>query len=100
MRTRKHATDHRALVLESVATAPRSNMSQVRADCVGVNFPKHSVEVMVYQLLREGLLQRAEDGTLALTSAGLEWFAYGRFDKALPTYAERPGARKRRKPTP
>ncbi len=96
--TRRSATDHRALVLESVATSPRATLDAIRADCTAAlpSFTEKKVDAMVWWLRRVGLINRGEDGVHVLTKTGLEWLTSGRFDRALPEYAERPGARKPR----
>ena len=98
-RVKLWATDHRALVLEAVATCPQqATTAQILHDCQGESFKPLIVAKMIYQLRREGLLGR-QDGSDAyfLTLAGLEWLTQGRFDRALPCYAERPKSRRKRK---
>lgn len=103
------ASDHRALVLESVATAPgRATLLDVQRDCVEEGFSPKMVASMLDQLCREGLVQRREDeavhqpGTQRghyLTVAGLAYLQGARFDRALPPEGvPRPGARKWRLP--
>ena len=102
-RVKLWATDHRALVLEAVATCPQqATTAQILRDCQGENFKPSAVKVMVYQLRHEGLLGRHEDSDVHfLTLAGLDWLTRGHFDRALPCYAERPKARsKRKRPLP
>ena len=94
---RRKATEHRALVLESVATAPGgATMESVQKDCVGHAFNKHAVYAMLWQLCREGLVGRNSDNTYFLTTAGLDRIQYGDFTQKVPEYAPRPKARKRK----
>jgi hypothetical protein len=95
-RRQKWATDHRALVLESVATAPRgATRPSVIEDCVGEGFTRSMVLVMLWQLKREGLVGESDE-VLFLTRAGFDWLTQGRFDRPLPEPGHpRPGARKR-----
>jgi ribosomal protein S19E (S16A) len=84
-------------VLESVATSPEGGHAvDVLRDCVAEDFPPKVVKVMLDQLRREGLVQRLEDGQHRLTEFGVRWLREAAFDKALPTYAERPRARRKR----
>lgn len=95
---RRKATEHRALVLESVATAPGGATSaSVQRDCVGHDFNKHAVAVMLWQLRREGLVGRDDEDKYFLTTTGLERIQYGDFTRSVPEFAERPKARKVRK---
>lgn len=94
------ATDHRALVLESVATAPAAaTLSTIVADVqpVAPAFTKHKVASMVWWLRREGLIGDREGGGYFITEAGLSYLTSGRFDRAVPVDHVRPGARKPRK---
>jgi hypothetical protein len=100
-RTSYYATDHRALVLESVATSPiPATVAAIVADCTGADpeFTPKKVKAMIWWLRREGLVGDDDKGTgHFITKAGLDWLAHGRFDRALPTDHIRPGARKPRK---
>jgi len=98
-RNLKWATDHRALVLESVATNPfRPSMESIVRDCIGLDFKSNVVKAMIYQLRREGLVGLGSSGTdHFITKAGLDWLTQGRFDRALPGFHNR--ASRRRKPT-
>ncbi len=96
--TRKLATDHRALVLESVATSPFSpSIETIVKDCVGAEFTRKMIRAMVWQLRREGLIGLQSSGTSHfITKAGLEYLTGGRFDRALPERGTpRPKARRR-----
>jgi hypothetical protein len=99
-RNLKWATDHRALVLESVATNPRGASAElIIADCASETFQRAVVKSMIWQLRAEGLIGRDDAGTgHFITKAGLDWLTHGRFDRALPAPHTRPG-RQRRKPT-
>ena len=92
------ATDHRALVLESVATSPKPPTgNQVCQDCVTPeDFSSKNVLTMLDTLRREGLIGMNENKTHFLTKAGLHYLTNGRFDKALPEYAERPKSRRKK----
>lgn len=94
MKERKlYATDHRAFVLESVATNPQPVQEAILKDCIGPDFPRKSVQAMLWQLAHEGLIsRRSEDGVYSLTYTGLYWLQQARFDKALPS----PHTRKRK----
>jgi hypothetical protein len=99
LRRQRRATDHRAIVLEAVATCPTdASMDAIVRDAIGPDFIRKNVQTMVYQLRKEGLLGLKEDGrTHYITELGLEWLTYGRFDQALPGFHERPASRKSRK---
>lgn len=90
------ATDHRALVLESVATAPRATRTTVAKDCVGVDFGARAVQSMLWQLRHEGLIGMDDEGVLFVTKAGFGWLTNGRFDRALPCPHERPTSKRRK----
>ncbi len=92
------ATDHRALVLESVATNPRATLDAIVADCTGADaaFTANKVGSMVWWLRREGLIN-LQDGVHHMTKAGLDYLTEARFDRAVPVEHTRPGARKPRK---
>lgn len=83
---KRRATDHRALVLEAVATAPfRPSIESIIRDCVGPDFTRAVVKSMVWQLRREGLIGLDTSGTSHfITKAGLDYLTDGRFDRALP----------------
>lgn len=94
----RRATDHRALVLESVATSPTpATLDSIAADCHGADpsYTRKLVAAMVWWLVRVGLLGRTGDSYF-LTKAGLEWLTTGRFDRALPAPHTRPGARRKK----
>lgn len=93
----RRATDHRAIVLESVATSPSNPTgAEIAKDCVGPDFTRKNVLTMISTLRREGLIAMNEDGRHYVTQAGLDCLAHWRFDRELPTFAERPASRKRR----
>ena len=97
MTRKRWATDHRALVLESVATSPRpATTATIVADCASADFSKHSVGSMIWWLRREGLLGRGDGDAHFVTAAGLEWLTSGRFDRKLPEPHVRLKARKQR----
>ncbi len=94
----KLATDHRSLVLEAVATCPvAASAEQIVRDASSAEFTAKKVGSMVWQLRKEGLLQKKDDGTYSITQAGLDWLTFGRFDRALPKEHTRPGARRTKK---
>lgn len=96
---RKRATDHRALVLESVATNPKGASERlIVADCADPAFPVEAVKSMIWQLRKEGLIARDEAGTgHHITKAGLDYLAQAAFDRGLPPLgAPRLKARKRK----
>jgi hypothetical protein len=99
-RNQKWATDHRALVLESVATSPApATVDTIRRDAVSDDFPRAVVDSMIWQLRKEGLIARRDDSSYHVTQAGLDWLTTGRFDRPLPELGTpRPGARKPRGP--
>lgn len=85
----RRATDHRALVLEVIATTPEI---ATRAE-----FNINSISAMVSSLKHEGLIAVREDGTLFVTPLGLEWLNKAAFDRALPApHTKRPGRRKKK----
>jgi len=91
---RFRATDHRALVLASVATHPTPPSSgQVVRDCVET-FAEPLIRSMLSQLKREGLI--AGSDALEITPEGWEWLRQGLFDRAIPKPHFRPGARRRK----
>jgi len=98
-RTHLFATDHRALVLESVATSPLGTLAGIISDCTAVDasFTPKKIGAMVWWLRRIGLIQLNDFGRYTLTKLGLEWLTDGRFDRALPKDHTRPGARKPRR---
>lgn len=95
-RTRR-ASDHRALVLEVVATAPYSATRDAIQDEVAKLSQPHDfgpllISAMVSSLLAGGLLGRKEDGTLFITQHGLDYLKHAAFDRKLPEPGiERPG---------
>lgn len=96
--TRPLATDHRALVLESVATNPRATLDAIIKDCADADaaFTPKQIAAMVWWLRREGLIN-LEDGVHHMTKAGLDYLTDARFDRAIPVAHTRPGARKPRR---
>ena len=94
------ATDHRAAVLESVATSPTPpNTAQITADSrsIAPDLNRKNAQTMLSTLRRKGMVGMNENGTHFLTSAGFDYLTNGSFDKPLPTYAERPGSRRHNK---
>lgn len=84
------ATDHRAVVLESVATCPEAcTMDHIVRDSTGPDFIPRNILTMVYQLAKEGLLARREDRSFFITTLGLAWLTHGCFDRALPAHHTR-----------
>lgn len=83
----RRATDHRALVLEVVATTPVvATREAVQSEVAGLSndFHRDAISAMVSTLLRDGLLGRRDDGTLFVTAIGMDWLTHGEFDRALP----------------
>lgn len=105
MKETKHirrATDHRAIVLEEIATAPyvatRDAVQAAVAKAGYREFHANAVSAMVSELLRIGLIGMKEDRTLFLTQSGLEWITKGDFTRPLPGFIERPARRGRKYP--
>lgn len=98
---KRHATDHRGLVLESIATSPNPELQSIHSDCTSSTFPKKSVDAMVWVLCREGLVNRVNQPngnvTHHLTKTGFDYLASGHFDRKLPEPHTRPNRRARRK---
>lgn len=91
------ATDHRATVLESVATYPGTpTAGDVARDCATTTYTRRMVLTMVDTLSRQGLIGRTEQNTFVITEAGLDYLAKARFDRAIADFTPRPGSRKRR----
>lgn len=89
--------EHRAAVLESIATSPSpATNASIRADCVEEGFSAKNVLTMVSQLQREGLIGRIDQGYF-ITRAGFDYLTGGRFDRKLPEAHERPKSRRIRK---
>jgi predicted transcriptional regulator len=96
----RRATDHRALVLEVIATIPTAaTRAAVQKEVASMSdlseFNVNAISAMVSTLMREGLIGRKEDGTLFVTIVGLDWLSFGRFDRALPAPHTRPGRKKK-----
>lgn len=95
----RRATDHRALVLEVVATIPEAatrdaiqhEAFRYRTDD---RFGMNQISAMVSHLLRQGLIARREDATLFITGLGLDWLKNAMFDRSLPEPHTRPGRRR------
>lgn len=99
----RRATDHRAIVLEEIATAPyvatRDAVQKQVAKAAGYQeFHANAVSAMVSELLRIGLVGMKEDKTLFLTTSGLEWITKGDFTRPLPGFIERPRRRGKKYP--
>lgn len=86
------ATDHRAVVLESVATQSFPTISSIIHDCTSHDFTEKNVKTMLWQLVREGLIIKVGSHFM-ITQSGLDWLRHGRFTRALPA----PHTRTRRK---
>lgn len=101
----RRATEHRALVLEAVATSPHpATLASIVRDCtlVDKDFKPGPIKSMTDWLWREGLLAKSypmgrELPHFTITTEGLMWLTQGRFDIKVMEYAPRPKARKRRK---
>jgi predicted transcriptional regulator len=96
----RRATDHRALVLEVVATIPvAATRDAVQKEVALLSkaggFAVNAISAMVSTLLREGLIGRRDDETLFVTQIGFDWLANADFTRALPAPHERPGRRKK-----
>lgn len=99
----RRATDHRAAVLESVATNPKgTTILHIVQDCEADGFPAELVKKHVWQLKKEGLIgiRESTDGTDPghfITRVGLDYLTFGRFDLPLPEPGHpRPGARRKK----
>lgn len=96
---KRRATDHRAIVMESVITYPGApTLEEIVTECVAAlpTLNRHKADAMVRQLRTEHLLGVNESGGHYLTDAGLDYFKAGVFDRALPKDHERPKSRKRK----
>lgn len=96
----RRATDHRALVLEVVATIPSSATRQAvqretLKERTDGSFGANQISAMVSTLLRDGLIGRRDDATLFVTAMGFEWMRSADFTRALPAPHERPSRRKK-----
>lgn len=99
-RGNRSATEHRAIVLESVATAPGdATRDAIAKDAAAIGWTdRKQIVTMVHQLKREGLIGVKESGDgFFLTVAGLEALQHGAFDRKLPEFAERPKGRRKLK---
>lgn len=94
----RSATEHRAIVLESVATAPEeATHDAIVKDSASIGWTdRKQIVTMVNQLVREGLVGRNTSGGFFLTVAGLEALQSGTFNRKLPEFAERPKGRRRK----
>jgi hypothetical protein len=95
---KRKATEHRALVLEEIATAPEG--ATIKSVCTALTneaFPYHSVWTMVWQLRKEGLVGMGSEGYLHLTEFGVAYLYQTDFTRKLAEFTERPKARKPRK---
>lgn len=97
---RRRASDHRALVLEAVATSPESpSEAQIVADCNGPDFDRPKILSMVRLLRMEGLIGLSSpSGGHFITVVGLNYLTTARFDRGLPAPHTRPGRKRRRNP--
>lgn len=96
----RRATDHRAIVLEVVATIPTTaTRDAVQAEVARENrqsdFNKDAISAMVSTLRKEGLIGVRDDGTLFVTELGFTWLRTAAFDLPLPGPYTKPGRRKR-----
>jgi hypothetical protein len=85
------------LVLEEVATAPDG--ATIASTCKALandTFPAKSIGTMVWQLRKEGLLGMSDGGFLFLTEFGMTYLRTNDFTRAVPEYAERPKARRKK----
>lgn len=98
MEHRRRATDHRAIVLESVATNPTgASEANITADCQASDFTRRMVKAMIWQLRKEGLIGRDDAQGHFITQAGLNYLTSARFDVTPPPMGlPRPGARRPR----
>lgn len=108
MRRQPLATDHRALVLESVATNPKgATTSNIVEDCKGDGFDEALIKKHIWQLRKEGLIGLRDpeacefrefvSATHFITQRGLIYLTDGRFDLPIPVPGHpRPKARKRK----
>lgn len=98
----RRASDHRALVLEVVATAPyATHRAAVQEEVAKLSQPHDfgplQISAMVSSLLSAGLLGTREDKTLFITQHGLDWITTAAFDRKLPEPGI-PRPRRKRKP--
>jgi hypothetical protein len=97
----RRATDHRALVLEVVATIPQAASREAVQKEVLVNrtddrFDHNQISAMVSRLLTEGLIGRRDDGTLFVTALGFEWLRKADFTRELPAPHTKPTRSKKK----
>lgn len=91
------ATDHRAIVLEEVATSPEAPTSrEILKRCIAHDFTKEALRRMVSRLRQDGLIGLNDTRGHFITKAGLDYLTYARFDKALPTPHIKPNLKSRR----
>src|SRR3954465_2359783 len=98
----RRATDHRALVLEVVATTPsaatrKAIEAEVLANRTDERFGHNQIAAMVSSLLRFGLIGRREGSTLLVTTLGLEWLQAADFTRELPAPHTKPKRQPRKK---
>lgn len=96
----RRATDHRALVLEVVATIPvaatrAAVQEEILREAKGTSFHVNAISAMVSHLLSQGLLGTRDDSTLFVTLYGMEWLAGGDFTRSLPREHTKPKRKKR-----
>ena len=96
---KRRATDHRALVLESVATNPSgASKKDIVSDCEAPDFTPPMIDSMIWQLRKEGLIGRDDKNGHFITQAGLNYLRIAAFDLQPPPMGlPRPKARKPRK---
>ena len=97
----KRASDHRACVLEAVATSPqRPSAAQIIDEVLRAcpSFRNRNVaSAMVSTLRREGLIGMGDDGGYFVTKAGLVWLTEGTFDRLLPAEYTKPKRKRKGK---
>lgn len=98
----RRATDHRALILEVVATIPISAtraavQEEALREAKGSGFHVNAISAMVSHLLSQGLLGTRDDATLFVTLYGMEWLTNADFTRALPAEHSRPGRKRKEK---
>jgi Fe2+ or Zn2+ uptake regulation protein len=96
-KSQRRATDHRATVLEAVATFPGSPTGEdIVKDCATASYTPKMVRTMLDALVRFGLIRRSDQKTFSITAVGLEYLTLARFDRAIGEFAPRPKARRKK----
>lgn len=96
----RRATDHRAIVLEVIATTPEvatraAVQAEVARNTARDEFSINAISAMVSELRRQGMIAVREDATLFVTPLGLEYLSKAAFDRALPEPYKKPGRKKK-----